>query len=124
MKIKAAFIAGAIFAIIFGIGLAFLPNIMIDLFDVSLNEDGIHIARIFGAALIGFAVIFWQVSKDVPSEARRNIILGETVHSGIASIFWIIALVQGLGNWLMWFPFLCHLVLALWFGYLYIKGAK
>lgn len=124
MKIKAAFIAGAIFALIFGIGLAFLPNFMVGLFEVSLNEIGIHNARIFGAALIGLAVIFWQVRKDMPSEARRNIILGETVHSGIASIFWIIALVQGLGNWLMWIPFLCHLVLAIWFGYLYVKGAK
>lgn len=124
MKIKVAFIAGAIFAIIFGIWLAFLPNILSDVFDVSLNEDAIHITRIFGAALIGYAVIFWQVRNDMPSESRRNIILGETIHSGIASIFWIFALVQGLGNSLMWFPFLGHLGLFIWFGYLFFKGAK
>jgi len=124
MKIKAAFIAGAIFAIIFGIWLAFLPNTLPGIFDIALNEDGILIARIFGASLIGWAVIFWQVRQDMPSEARRNVILGETVHSGIASIFWIIALFQGMGNWMMWIPFLGHLGLAIWFGYLYFQGAK
>jgi len=124
MKIKAAFIAGAIFSIIFGIWLAFLPNTLPDVFGITLNEDGVHISRIFGAALIGWAVMFWQVRSDMPSEARRNIILGEIFHSGIASIIWIFALIQGLGNWLMWIPFLGHAALTIWFGYLYIKGAK
>lgn len=124
MKVKAAFIFGAILAIFFGISLAFFPNWSADIFDLEFTVDSIHIVRIFGAALIGFAVIFWQVRDDAPSEARRNIMLGEIFHSGIASIFWIIALIQGLGNFLMWVPAFSHFILTIWFGYLYIKGAK
>jgi hypothetical protein len=124
MKVKPAFIFGAILMMFFGVLLTLLPNFSADLFGMVFNADGTHIGRIFGAALIGFGVIFWQVRNDVPSEARRNIILGETIHSGIATIFWVIALVQGLGNFLMWVPLLGHLVAFIWFGYLYIKGAK
>jgi hypothetical protein len=124
MKVKVAFIAGAIFAIFFGICLSIFPQWSADIFGLETNVGFLHIIRIFGAALIGFAVILWQVRDDAPSEARRNIILGEIFHSGIASIFWIIALVQGLGNALMWIPALGHFILTIWFGYLYIKGAK
>jgi hypothetical protein len=124
MKIRPAFFCAAFFSGVFGLLLTFVPGFSASLFDIELNEGGLFITKIFGAALLGYSIIFWLIKDDSPSEARRNIILGDTVHSGIASIFWIVALFQGFGNLLILIPLLGHLGLAIWFGYLYLKGAK
>jgi hypothetical protein len=124
MNVKPAFIYGAISMVLYGIGLLFIPVLMFSWFALELPKDLVFFPQIFGAALLGYAVIFWTAQGDMPSEARRRIILGEVVHSGIATIIWIIAIIQGLGNSLMYLPLLSHLSLAIWFGYLYFKGAK
>lgn len=124
MNVKPAFIYGAITCLLYGIGLLFIPVIMFSWFGLALPSELTFFSQIFAAALIGFAVIFWMSQGNMPSEARRNIILGETVHSGIATIIWIIAIIMGIGNALMFLPLFSHLSLAIWFGYLYWKGAK
>jgi hypothetical protein len=124
MNIKPAFIYGAISMVLYGIGLLFIPVFMFSWFALTLPKDLSFFAQVFGAALLGYAVIFWLAKGDMPSNARRQIILGETVHSGIATIIWIVAIIQGIGNFLMFLPLLSHLSCAIWFGYLYAKGAK
>ncbi len=124
MKVKFAFVIGAIFAGVFGLLLTFAPGFSASLFGMDVNEGGEFIARIFGASLLGYAIICWRVKSDSPSEARRSVILGVIVHSGIASIIWIWGLVLGVGNLLILIPLIGHLGLAIWFGYLYVKGAK
>lgn len=124
MKVKPAFIYGAVSMLLYGIGLLFIPSIMFSWFGLTLPKDLTFIAQVFGAALLGYAVIFWMSKDDMPSEARRNIILGEVVHSLIATIIWIYAIVMGIGNTLMFLPLLSHLSMAIWFGFLYYKGVK
>ena len=124
MNVKPAFVYGAVTCVVYGIGLIFIPSTMLSWFDLTLTQELTLLAQIFGAALLGFAVIFWMTRGDTPSEARRNIILGEVVHSLIATILWIIAIVGGIGNTLMYLPLFSHVSLVIWFGFLYFKGAK
>jgi len=124
MKVKLAFIFGAIVCVAFGLLLTFVPGFSASIFGMDVNEGGLFIARIFGASLLGYSIIFWRVKDDSPSEARRNVMLGEVVHSGIAAIIWIWGLIQTIGNLLILIPLIMHLGLAIWFGYLYIKGEK
>ena len=113
MNVKPAFIYGAISMVLYGIGLLFIPVMMFSWFGLTLPKDLAFFAQIFASALIGYAVIFWMSQGNLPSKARRNIILGETVHSGIATIIWIIAIVMGIGNALMFLPLFSHLSLAI-----------
>lgn len=125
MNVKTAFICGAIFCLVFGIlcgGLG--PRWLSSLLDIELNDAGFFIVNIFGAALLGFSAILWYARNEPPSGARYSIIIGETIHSGIAAIFWINALFQGLGNLLILVPLLGHLGLAVWFGYFWINERK
>jgi hypothetical protein len=124
MNVKPAFIYGAVTCVVYGIGLIFIPSTMLSWFDLTLTQELTLLAQIFGAALLGYAVIFWMTRGDTPSEARRIIILGEVVHSLIATILWIIAIVGGIGNALMFLPLFSHVSLVIWFGLLYFKGAK
>lgn len=124
MKVKIAFIVGAIVCFVFGLLLTFFPGFSASLFGMDVNEGGEFIARIFGASLLGYCITFWCVRNNSPSEARRSVILGEIVHSGIASILWIWGLFQSIGNLLTLIPLFCHLGLTIWFGILYLKGEK
>jgi hypothetical protein len=124
MNVKPAFIYGAATCVLYGIGLLFIPTIMFSWFGLTLTKDLTFFFFFFGAALLGYAVIFWMTRGDLPSEARRYIILGEVVHSLIATIIWIIAIVGGIGNTLMFLPLFSHASLAIWFGILYFNGAK
>jgi hypothetical protein len=124
MNVKPAFIYGAISMVVYGIGLLFIPVLMFSWFGLTLPNDLRFVAQIFAASLLGYAVMFWATQGNMPSEARRRIILGEIVHSVIATIIWIIAIIASIGNALMFLPLFSHLSLAIWFGYLYYKGAE
>jgi hypothetical protein len=124
MKVKPAFIFCAVMMVIFGLLFVIIPTIALSLFDISLSAEGNAMVRLFGASLIGYAVMLWLAKGDIPSEARRHMILGETTHSAIATVIIIISMIQGIGNYLVAIPLIVHLVCAVWFGYLYGKGAK
>lgn len=124
MNVKPAFIFMLITAAIFGLLFIIVPAWSLSLFAVSLPTEGIYITRLFGAALLGYGVIGYMAMNANPSEARRGIMLGEIFHGGIATIVFIVAMIQGIGNLLLIIPLLVHLITALWFGYLYSKGAK
>jgi hypothetical protein len=124
MKVKLAFTLCAIAWVLFGLPFVFFPSFAMSLFNIYLDVWGYFMVRLFGAALIGFAVISWTLKDDPPSEARRHVILGETVHSAIATIVFIYGAILGFESFLSFIPLVIHLIFAVWFGYLYLKGAK
>ena len=124
MNVKAPFIYGSIAALVFGLLFVIIPTFTLSFFDISLSVEGTFFVRLFGASLVGLGVMSWLAKDTVPAEARRHMILGEIFHSGIASIIFVFGLIQGVGNLLLILPFFIHLSLTLWWGYLYLKGAK
>lgn len=124
MKVKLAFTLAAIAWILFGLPFVIVPGFAMSLFNISLDVWGEFMVRLFGGALISLAVINWLVKDNPPSEARRTIILGEFVHSAIASLVFVYGLTIGFASVLSYIPFLLHVIFAVWFGYLYFKGAK
>ncbi len=124
MKVKIVFILVSIAWVLFGIPFLIVPEFAMSTFNISLDTWGHFMVRLFGTALIGFAVISWMVKNDPPSEARRNIILGETVHSALAAIVFIYGAILGFPSALSYLPGVIHIIFAVWFGYLYVKGAK
>ena len=124
MNLKAPFIYGSIAALVFGLLFVFIPSFTLSLFDISLSIEGDFFVRLFGASLFGIGVMSWLAKDAPPSDARRHMILEEIFHSGIATIIFVFGFFQGIGNLLMIFPFVIHLSLTLWWGYLYLKGAK
>lgn len=124
MKARYAFIWATIVAGIFGLLFAVVPEFTLSFFDFSLNDQGYFMTRLFGGALIGYAVVNWLVKDGPPSEARRYYMLGIFTDSLVAVIVFIIGLIQQLGNLLMLVPFLIHVSLVVWFGYLYWRKIK
>lgn len=124
MRAKPAFIFLALAAAIFGLMFTFVPTFALSIFNLDLSSDGIFLVRLFGAALIGYGVIAWFTKEADPSETRRHIILGETIHSATATLIFVLGLIQGIGNLVLLLPFIVHLSLTLWFGLLYLKRVR
>lgn len=122
MNLRYAFIWGAIVAGIFGLLFVIVPEFALSVFDFSLNDQGYFMTRLFGGALLGYAVVNWLVKDGPPSEARRYYMLGIFTDSLVAVIVFIIAFIQQIGNLLMLVPFIIHVSLVVWFGYLYWKN--
>ena len=117
MKIKSWFIYSAIFLALFGILFVVIPAFSLSLFAITLDAAGLMMVRLFGAALLGLAVISWMVRDETPSKARHAVILGQCLESAIAFVILVIGILSGVGNVLGWIPTLLHLSIALGFGY-------
>jgi len=124
MKVKPALIADGLNSFIFGLVFVFVPVFALSTFDISLSPDGIFFVRIFGTTIIANALVNWLAKDAPPSLARRHIILGRTLSCAFATILFVVYLVQGFGNALTFIPFVVHLILTVWFGLLYFKGAN
>lgn len=110
----------AIVAFVFALGFILMPAQLISLYNLTLNEAGILIARLFGAALLGFAVLNW-FGRDFGDDQASQTLLNTNLASDVVGF--IFALLGQLGgvpgvNALGWSTVLIYLLLAVGFAYL------
>jgi hypothetical protein len=82
-----------------------------------LGPAGTVIPQLFGAALIGYAVVNWFARNAKGDEALRAIILANLVADTVGFIVALLGQLSGLTNALGWFTVVIYLLLALGFGY-------
>jgi hypothetical protein len=110
----------SIVALLFALGFILMPNQLMSLYNVALDAGGVLIGRLFGAVLLGFAVLNW-LSRDFKDEgAKQVVLLGNLVGDGLGFIFMLFGQLGGVPgiNALGWSSVLVYLVLAAGFAYL------
>jgi len=123
MNLPAIFTFNAVVALIFGVVFVFIPGQTAELYDLTLSEGGILIGRLFGAALIVFAVLTWRVRHAQPSAERHAIVLSLFIGDVIGFVASLLAQLAGVSNALGWSTVAIYLILALAFGYqLFVAG--
>jgi hypothetical protein len=75
------------------------------------------VGQLFGAALIGFAVLTWAARNATDSDAGRAILLALCVADAIGFAVALVGQLGGVVNALGWSTVAIYLVLALGFGY-------
>ncbi|HLO18683.1 MAG TPA: hypothetical protein VK206_27880 [Anaerolineales bacterium] len=110
----------AVVAFIFALGFILIPAQLISLYNVTLNEGGILISRLFGAALLGFGLLNWSARNFGQGEATQAVL---TTNLAADTVGFICALIGQLGgvpgvNALGWSTVLIYLILAAGFAYL------
>jgi hypothetical protein len=75
------------------------------------------VGQLFGAALIGFAVLTWAARNATDSDAGRAILLALCVGDAIGFVVALVGQLGGVVNTLGWSTVAIYLVLALGFGY-------
>lgn len=119
MKLSNLFLITAIVAFLFGLLFVFIPATALSWYGIQLSAAGVFIARLLGAAFLGFGIISWMVRNSGGSDAVRAIVLAFFVSDLIGFILSLLYQLQGLANALGWTTVAIYLLLGLGFGYFY-----
>ena len=110
-------VVNALIATVFGVAFVVVPAQAASLYGPEVTPQLEYVAQLFGAALLGFAVLTWT-AKDAPdSEARRAILLALFVGDGIGFVVSLIGQLGGVMNTGGWSTVVIYLLLAIGFGY-------
>ena len=117
MKLRNLFAVNAVIAGLFGLAFVFAPAQLLAQYGLAVDAGFGLVAQLFGAALIGYAILTWQVRKTADSDARRAIVLALFISDGVAIVLALMAQLKGLVNTLGWSTVAIYLLLALGFAY-------
>ena len=117
MKLGNLFAVNAVIAGLFGLAFVFAPAQLLAQYGLVVDAGFGLVAQLFGAALVGYAILTWLVRKVGDSEARRAIVLALFISDGVAFVLALIAQLKGLVNSLGWSTVAIYLLLAVGFAY-------
>jgi len=117
MKLQNLFAVNAVIAGLFGLAFIFAPARLLAQYGLAIDAVFGLVAQLFGAALIGYAILTWLVRKAADSDVRRAIVLALFISDGVAFVLALMAQLKGLVNSLGWSTVAIYLLLALGFAY-------
>jgi hypothetical protein len=117
MKFNTFLAIAAVLAVLYGLGFLLIPAQTVGLYGITLDENGLFIARYLGSAFLGVAVLTWMARNFTSQEAIRPIVLGDFVISltGLGVAVW--DAFAGDGNALSWATVAIYLFLTVGFAY-------
>lgn len=121
MKLSALLVINAILAAAFGIGFIIAPVQLLARYGVAIDGGAVTVARLLGAAFIGFAAVTWHAREAPESPALRAIIFGMFLADVLGFGIALHSRLMGLGNALGWSTVAIYAVLAAGFGYFAFK---
>jgi hypothetical protein len=123
MKLSNLFLANAIVAIIFGVGFLLIPDKVLGFYALATNEAGILLTQLYGAALVGYAIITW-FARSASAEMQRNLVLSLLVTFAVGTVIIVLAELRGVANGLGWVNVVIFVVFTLGYGYFYFMKPK
>jgi hypothetical protein len=117
MKLSTFMVIAAVVCLLFGLVFVFVPEQFMSYYGATPDAGANYMAQLFGAALIGIAIILWLCKDAEDSPTRRAILLGLFVTEVVG---FVVALKTQLGggiNALGWSTVVIYLLFALGFGY-------
>jgi len=110
----------SIVAFVFGLGFLLMPAQLTGFYNVTLNEGGILIGQLFGAALLGFGVLNWFGRHFSDDQAQQGLANANMAADAIGFLFALMAQLNGKAgvNAMGWSTVVIYLLLTLGFAYL------
>jgi hypothetical protein len=113
MAIRKYFIIASFAALSFGIGFVLIPEFVGSIFGILLDEDGVMIARFFGALLMTVGIWFFRMRETEDAATIRAMLTGYLTGLVIGFINALTATLAGTMNGLGWLIVLLYGGLAL-----------
>ncbi len=109
----------SIVAFVFGLAFVLVTLPLVSLYNVSLNAGGVYVGQLFGAALIGFAVLNWLARTFTDPKGVQAVVLANLVGDAVGFVITLWGQLTGVGgvNQLGWTTVVLYLLLALGFAY-------
>jgi hypothetical protein len=118
MRLNNLLVVAAIIAAVFGVAFVIASGSLLALYGVTLDKAGTLVAQLFGALLIGLAVINWFARNVTDPEARQAVVLGNLAGDAVGFAVILIGQLAGITNALGWSSVAIYLLLALGFAYI------
>ena len=117
MKLGNLLMAGAVVTLIFGLALVLVPGTLLSLYGITLNDAGILLARLFGAAFLGYTVLNWFARNASDSEVLRGIVLANLIMDVVGFVVTLLGQLAQVANALGWSSVALYLLFSLGFAY-------
>jgi len=121
MKLSTLFVINAILALLFGLGFLLIPTTLVSFYGIQLDAAAVYVARLLGAAYLGYAIISWLFQNSKAASEVRTFVLTLFVTESLAFVVSLVYQLQGLANALGWSTVVIFLLMAAGFGYFYWK---
>jgi len=110
----------SVLAFIFALGFILMPAQLVSFYNVTLNEGGVLIGQLLGAALLGFGVLNWSARSFGEGEATQAILTANLAVDAVGFIFSLMGQLGGVPgvNALGWSTVVIYLILTAGFAYL------
>ena len=118
MKLGTLMTINAVFALLFALGFLLVPGYLLSAYGASADAELVQMARFFGSAMLGYALLTWFARNAEQSAARRAIVLSLGVSFGIGFIVALQGQLSGVVGTLGWLTVALYLFFALAYGYL------
>lgn len=116
MTIKTFFAIIAVLALVHGVGFLFVPEQVAASYGMATSASTLLMARLFGAALIGLATIFW-FARDGSLEFIRGVFIATIIGNTAGLIVVALGTMAGTLNAMGWLAALIYLFGAAGSGY-------
>ena len=117
MKLGLLFTLNAVIAAAFGLGFVVVPAQLLETYGVTLTPGTTVVARLFGAALVGYGILTWQTRAVPASDALRAIVVALFVGDVLGCLLALQGMLTGAINALGWSTVVIYGLLAAGFGY-------
>jgi hypothetical protein len=116
MNLRTFIIISAVLALIYGLGLVFMPVTLLSMYGFGIGASEKLLSQFFGSELLVLGVIAW-LSKDSTGTSVRPLVTGNVVGNTVGTIVSLIGVLNGTMNAVGWSAVGIYLFLTLGFGY-------
>ena len=124
MKLNILLVVAAAIGAVFGAVFVVAPGPVAAIYGVTLDKAGMLFAQLFGAAIIGFAVLDWLARDVTDPTARQAVVLANLVGDAVGFVVILLGQLAGIPNALGWTSVAIYLLLVLGFAYVQFMGPR
>jgi len=117
VKLSNLLVVAAALGAIFGVAFVVASGPLLAIYGITLDKAGTLVAQLFGALLIGLAVLNWFARNVTDPEARQAVVFGNLAGDVVGFVVILIGQLAGIANALGWLNVGLYLLLALGFAY-------
>ena len=114
MKLSTYAIILVVLSLIYGIALLFFPVQFIQNYGTTLDPASTVIARLFGSAMCGYAIVYWK-NRNLPESDRSwsGLLWSNVFFNAANCVVVLMAKLDGIGNSLSWSTIILNVILIL-----------
>jgi hypothetical protein len=116
MTVETFFAIIAVLALVHGIGFVLVPEQVAASYGMATSVSTVLMSRLFGAALVGLALIFW-FARDGSSDSMRGVFIATIIGNTVGLIIVVMGTTAGTLNSMGWVAALIYLFGAAGSGY-------